>query len=270
MRPTLLCSHAPFGKDPDAVRAYLARHDYDGVEWGLEGWRLMVARARRQGHLERLRAAAPVCSLHAPYSDLEIGHRDSAHAAAAVQILKGYVDAAADLAAHHVNLHVGSFAPDREELSWEALVRNLGGLLEYAAQRGTALTVENLRHGPTSDPEVFAALLRETGAPATFDLGHAHGSAWVQAGRGSVADFLRAVPTRILAGHLYYTERDDSHFAPGAVEEVAGALDGLREAGCTFWVLELHSRETLEQTRRVLDAYFAARGIRTRAGSGSP
>ena len=268
MRPTLLCSHAPFGRNPDVVKAYLARHDYDGVEWGLEGWRLMMARARRQRHLAQLRGVAPLCSLHAPYSDLEIGHRDGGHAAAAVQILKGYVEAAADLGAHHVNLHVGSFAPDPEELCRETLVRNLGELLEYAARRGTALTVENLRHGPTSDPEVFAALLRATGAPVTFDLGHAHGSAWVQEGRGSVSDFLRAIPTRILAGHLYYTERDDSHFAPETVEDLASALDGLREAGCDFWVLELHTCETLEQTRRLVDGYLAARGIPGRAGTG--
>jgi len=268
MRPRLLCCHAPFGRNPDVVKAYLARHDYDGVEWGLEGWRLMMARARRQRHLAQLRGVAPLCSLHAPYSDLEIGHRDGGHAAAAVQILKGYVEAAADLGAHHVNLHVGSFAPDPEELCRETLVRNLGELLEYAARRGTALTVENLRHGPTSDPEVFAALLRATGAPVTFDLGHAHGSAWVQEGRGSVSDFLRAIPTRILAGHLYYTERDDSHFAPETVEDLASALDGLREAGCDFWVLELHTCETLEQTRRLVDGYLAARGIPGRAGTG--
>ena len=259
MAPTLLFCHAPFGKDPEAVQKYAAVHGYAGVEWGLDGWRLMIARSRRQRMLDGLRQASPLCSVHAPYTDLEIGHRDADYAAAAVRILQGYVDAAADLGAHHINFHVGSFALEPEELSWETLLRNLTILLDHAAQRGTRLTVENLRHGPTSDPETFAALLRQTGAPVTFDLGHAHGSAWVQDGRGSVTDFLKSIPTPILASHLYFTERDDSHFAPAGVGDVAEPLEGLLAAGCDFWVLELHTRQTLEQTRRVVDEYLASR-----------
>ena len=256
------CVTSPSARIVEAIREYVAAHRYDGVEWGLDGWRMMVARGRRQQMMSRLRSAASLCSLHAPYTDLEIGHRDAEYAEAAVRVLQGYVDAAADLSAHHINLHVGSFAPEPEELSWETLVRNLAGLMDYAARRRTVVTVENLRHGPTSDPETFAALLRETGAPVTFDLGHAHGSAWVQSGRGSVVDFLKSIPTPILAGHLYFTERNDSHFAPTDVDDIAAALDGLCEAGCDFWVLELHTRETLEQTRRVVDQYLAERGLR--------
>ncbi|MBI4573685.1 MAG: sugar phosphate isomerase/epimerase [candidate division NC10 bacterium] len=260
MNPQLLFCHFPFGKDCEAIREYVATHQYDGVEWGLDSWRVMVARGRRQQMLDRLRRAASLCSLHAPYTDLEIGHRDAEYADAAVRVLQGYIDAAADMGAHHLNLHVGSFAPEPEELSWETLVRNLATLMNYAARRRTAVTVENLRHGPTSDPDTLAALLRHTGAPVTFDLGHAHGSAWVQGGRGSVADFLKSIPTPILAGHLYFTERDDSHFAPTAVDDIAAALDGLWEAGCDFWVLELHTRETLEQTRRIVDQYLEGWG----------
>lgn len=259
MTPILLFCHAPFGKNPEAARQYAAACGYAGIEWGLDGWRLMVARSRRQRMLDSLRSASPVCSVHAPYTDLEIGHRDPDYAAAAVRIIEKYVDASADLGAHHINLHVGSYALEPEELSWDTLLRNLTALLDYAARRGTRLTVENLKHGLTSDPETFATLLRRTGAPVTFDLGHAHGSAWVEEGRGSVADFLKSIPTPILAAHLYFTERNDSHFAPTEVADVAAALDGLREAGCDFWVLELHTRETLEQTRRVVDEYLTSR-----------
>lgn len=255
--PRLLFCHFPFGKDLDGIREYAASHRYAGVEWSLDGWRMMVARDRRRQLLDRLRSVADLCSVHAPYTDLEIGHRDAQYATGAVRVLQGYIDAASDLGAHHINLHVGSFAPEPEELSRDTLVRNLITLMEYAARRRTAVTVENLRHGPTSDPDTLAGLLRETGAPVTFDLGHAHGSAWVQSGRGSVTDFLKGIPTPIVAAHLYFTERNDSHFAPARVEDIAAALDGLREAGCDFWVLELHTRETLEQTRRVVDQYLA-------------
>ncbi len=258
MTPRLLFCHAPFRKDLQAIRTYAATHNYDGVEWGLDGWRLMLPQRRRERLLGGFRSVGSLCSIHAPYTDLEMGHRDPDYAAASTRILMAYVDAAAELGAHHMNCHVGSFGLGAEELSQDTLARNLTRLMGYAARRGLALTVENLRHGVTSDPESFGAILRATGAPVTFDLGHAHGSAWVRSGRGSVADFLRSLPTRILAGHLYFTEENDSHFAPTGLGDLADTLDALCTAGCDFWVLELHSRETLEQTRRVVDEYLSA------------
>lgn len=259
MIPKLLFCHLAIGKEPDRLREYAAAHRYDGVEWGLDGLRLPVARARRQRVLEAFQRTGSRCSMHAPYTDLEIGHRDAEYAAAALRILRQYVDAAAEVGAHYLNLHVGSHALEPEERSWDTLVRNLTGLLEYAAQRGTLVTVENLRQGLTSEPKAFGALLRATGVPVTFDLGHAHGSDWVQGGQGSVMDFLKSIPTRIVAGHVYLTEEGDSHVAPAEVADISAVLDGLRAAGCDWWVLELHTRETLEQTRKVVDQYLAER-----------
>jgi sugar phosphate isomerase/epimerase len=260
MSPTLAFCHSPFRKELAEIQTYRQARGYDGVEWGLDGWRLMTARTRRRQLLDRLRATTPLCSVHAPYTDLEIGHRDPEHAAAAVRILLDYVDAAADLGAHHVNIHVGTFGPDPDELSQDTLRRNLVAVLEHARRRGLPLTVENLRGGPTSHPETFAALLSETGAPVTLDLGHVAGCPWVLDGQGTVAEFIRAIPTPILASHVYLIERDDVHFAPQGVGDLAPALDLLREKRCDFWVLELHSLEKLEQTRRVVDAYLGQCG----------
>jgi sugar phosphate isomerase/epimerase len=259
MRPQLLFCQTAFGKNLQRVREYITTHAYDGVEWAWDGWRLMMPRERRQRRLDDLRQASRVSSAHAPYTDLEVGHRDPDHAAAAVRILQDYIDAAVELGAHHLNMHVGSFGLPVEELSWDGLVRNVAGLIEYAARRGGRLTVENLTRGVTSDPEMFARLLKATGAPVTFDLGHANGSAWVQAGRGSVVDFLNSVPTPVLAAHVYFIERNDAHFVPEKLGDIGPALDGLVARGCDFWVLELHTQETLERTRKVVDEYLAAR-----------
>jgi sugar phosphate isomerase/epimerase len=259
MPPTLTFCHAPFRKELGEIHAYRKARGYAGVEWSLDGWRLMMARERRRQMLDRLRAASPVSSLHAPYTDLELGHRDPEHAAAALRIVQDYVDAAAELGAHHVNVHVGTFAPDPAELSHETILRNVSALLDHGVRRGVPVTVENLRGGPTSEPASFAAILRATGAPVTFDLGHAAGCPWVQDGRGTMVDFLRSVPTPILASHVYLVERDDTHFAPQSVPEMAPALAALAAAGCDFWVLELHSLDRLEQTRRVVDEYLRQR-----------
>jgi len=255
----LLFCHTAFAKDLQRIREYVTSHAYDGVEWAWDGWRLMMPRERRRRRLDDLRQASPVSSAHAPYTDMEIGHRDPDHAAAAVQILQDYIDAAQELGAHHLNMHVGSYGLPLGELSWDGLVRNVATLLEYAARRGVCLTVENLTSGPTSDPETLVRLLKATGAPVTFDLGHAHGSAWVQEGRGSVVEFLRSIPTPILATHIYFTERNDAHFVPEKLADIGPALNGLVAAGCDCWVRELHTPETLEQTRRIVDEYLALR-----------
>lgn len=260
MNPTLVFSHPPFGKQLDTIQAYAAAHRYAGVEWNLEVWRFYVARDRRRQLQARFRSAAPCCSVHAPYLDVEIGHRDPDFAAASLRLLRDYVDIAADLGAHHVNIHVAAFGLTPDELCWETLLRNLTTLLEHGARRGVPLTVENLRRGLTSDPERFAALLKATGAPVTFDHGHAHGNAWVREGRGTVEDVLAAIPTPILASHLYLTEADDTHFPPRDVAEMRTALAAIRDRGCDFWVLELFSRPDLEATRRAVDAFLAETG----------
>jgi sugar phosphate isomerase/epimerase len=255
--PHLVLCNAPFGRDAAAVREYVTAREYGGVEWGLDNLRVAVARGRREKTLDGFRRAAPVVSLHAPYTDLELGHRDAEYAAAALRVLREYVDVAAELGARHMNLHVGSHGLAPEEWAWDTLCRSLAALLDHAARRRVLLTVENLRLGLTSDPETFARLLRATGAPACFDVGHAHGSEWVRSGRGSVVDVLRAVPTRVAAAHVYYTETEDTHHPATDVAQLAPALDALLEAGCDWWVVELHTRDALERTRAVLDQYLA-------------
>jgi sugar phosphate isomerase/epimerase len=259
LQPTLLLCHVAIGRDVAAVREYVAAHRYAGVEWGLDSLRVSVARERRQRTLDGFRQVGGLVSLHAPYTDLELGHRDAEYAAAARRILTEYVDLAADLPAHHVNLHVGSHGLAPDECAWDTLLRNLTALLDHAARRSVLLTVENLRVGLTSEPDTFARLLRTTGAPACFDLGHAQGSDFVQQGRGSAVDVLRSIPTRIAAAHVYGVEVGDTHHPPRDVADVAPALDALAAAGCDWWVVELHTRETLQQTRRVLDGYLAGR-----------
>ena len=256
MRPQVLFCHYPFGKDLTRLRAYREAHRYDGVEWNLATWRLMMPAAPRRRLFEAWRAASPLCSVHAPYTDLEIGYRDPDYAAAACRILKDYIDAAADLGAHHINLHVGTYRPDPSELDGTVIRRSVTDLLEYGARRRVPITLENLAGGPTSVPEEFAAILRDTGAPVTFDLGHAAGCKWVLEGHGTVLDFLNAIPSPILASHVYQIERKDTHFAPKSVEAFGPVLAGLIEKRCSFWVLELHSLESLEQTRRVVDQYL--------------
>ena len=172
-----------------------------------------------------------------------------------------------NLTARSAETFVRQTEADRESETWIVADRSasLTTLMEYARRRSVPLTVENLRGGPSSDPDSFAALLRQTGAPVTFDLGHAAGCPWVLEGQGTVVDFIRAIPTPILSGHVYFIERNDTHFAPATLADLAPALDALAERGCDFWVLELHTLETLQQTRLIVDQYLRERKESARA-----
>ena len=48
MPPQLVFCHYPFHKALPEIQAYRETHGYDGVEWSLDGWRLMMARDRRR------------------------------------------------------------------------------------------------------------------------------------------------------------------------------------------------------------------------------
>lgn len=261
MHSTLLFCHVPFNRDLGAAGRYARAERYDGVEWNLDGWRVMHPRAARAQMLQNFRAVATLSSLHAPYTDLEIAHPEAEHARAATEILKDYVDFTAELGAHHLNLHACSWAPGPTEWSRDNLLRSLEALLTRAAAQSVTLALENLRDGPMSEPDTLVAILGASGIGVTFDVGHANGSAWVRTGQGSAEDVLRALPTPIVAAHVYLVENGGAHQAPETAADLAGPLQVLRERDCDFWVLELHTVARLAQTRRVVDDYLAEASV---------
>ena len=141
--PRLFLCNAPFGRDVAAVRDYVAAGGYDGVEWGLDNLRVAVARGRRDWMLDGFRKAAPLTSLHAPYTDLELGHCDAEYARAALRILQEYVDVAAEAGAHHLNLHVGSHGLGPEVTGGTHPYLSFSGLASGAST--TVYTVPNDR-----------------------------------------------------------------------------------------------------------------------------
>ena len=253
----LAMSHQPMGRDYARLGAYLREHAYRGVEWAMEVMRLPIARDRIRRMLDQMRAASSQASFHAPYSDVEIAHRDPAICQVSMAALKRYIDALAAVGAHHLNCHVASFGLAPDERSWDHVVRNVGELAAYGTARGLIVTIENLREGLTSEPDLFCRLVEEAGVRVTFDIGHANGSDWVRSGRGTAAEYIRRLGRRILAAHVYDIEANDLHHAPEDLGRIGEALEELCRVGCDWWVLELHSLETLETTRRVVDGFLA-------------
>lgn len=253
----LIMSHLPWGRDFHRLGAYRAEHTYYGVEWAMEGMRLPVAHARLERMLAQMRAAAPQASYHAPYSDVEIAHRDPAIGQASMDSLKRYIDAIAPIGAHHLNCHVGSFGLGPDERSWDRMVSNVREIAAYGEARGLIVTIENLQEGLSSEPDLFCRLVTETGIRVTFDIGHANGSDWVCSGRGTAAEFIRRLGGCIVAAHVYEIEADDTHHAPRDLSRIGAALSELSRVGCDWWVLELPRLDLLEATRNVVDRFVA-------------
>ena len=67
---------------------------------------------------------------------------------------------------------------------------------------------------------------------------------------------------------MYDIEANDLHHAPEDLRRIGEALDELCRVGCEWWALELHTLETLEATRKVVDMFLANyERTRTRQGS---
>jgi sugar phosphate isomerase/epimerase len=95
---------------------------------------------------------------------------------------------------------------------------------------GVTVAVENLRWGPTSDPEAFLDLVDGSGARVTFDVGHAASSD--AAARGyTAAHFARDLGGRIVGAHVYGRE-NERHHPPASLEEISDVLEALLETGC--------------------------------------
>lgn len=264
----LVMSHQPMGRDYSRLGAYRTERDYYGVEWAMEVMRLPIAQAPLQRMLAQMQVSAPRASFHAPYSDVEIAHRDAGICRTSMDALKRYIDAIAPARAHHLNCHVGSFGLGPGELSWDHAVESVKEIAAYGAACGLIVTIENLQEGLSSDPDLFCRLVEETEVRVTFDIGHANGSDWVLSSRGTAAEYIRRLGRHILAAHVYDIETNDLHHAPEDLSRIGEALDELCRVGCNWWVLELHTLETLEATRKVVDTFLASyEGTRTTQGS---
>ncbi|MDP2956774.1 MAG: TIM barrel protein, partial [Longimicrobiales bacterium] len=154
-----------------------------------------------------------------------------------------------------LTVHVGSRAIPMEMLQWERTLDHLHRAADTGRTRGVTVCLENLKGGWTSDPNRLLAMAEAAGCAITFDLGHAGASPFVREG-GTLEAFRAVVGQRVANVHVYEIETPDGRHLP--LEDTAGhdpTLDALLAGGLHTWVLELSTREDLEQTRAALRAY---------------
>lgn len=184
------------------------------------------------------------------YSQLDIGHFDNAKAQDAVAAYKDLITGISRQGGTYLTIHIGLNYSD-DDLSFEDAKENLADLVRFAQSKNVNLCVENLRHGFTGNPHMFAELIKYSGAYVTFDIGHATSSLAAANGFGPI-ELLELIAHRVVNTHVYEYELDGvGHVAPQDLSVIGPVLERLQGTGCAWWVIELQE-DDLCNTRELV------------------
>lgn len=190
---------------------------------------------------------------HGYFPGREIGHRDPKRAEEAVQFHLRAMAAIRGIGEPVMTVHVGldPFAP----LDHCRVVENLSRLCLFGKRMGIRISLENLRRGPTSNPEILLQWAGLAGASVTLDVGHAVSSQCVRRGEISVVRIIEMVEHRLMEVHMYESETD-RHWPPRNMAVLGPIVDRLADTGCRWWTIELDSPHDLLHTRKLLDDHL--------------
>jgi len=204
-------------------------------------------------HVDPLLQAGIPVRYHGFFPGYEIGHCDSAIAERAMRVHTSVLEAMSGRGEQVITFHVGLHWED--QIDPGRVVENLSRLVERARELGITICLENLRRGPTSNPETGAEWARESGAMITLDVGHAVSCQRVQIGELTVLDFLELVADRLFEVHMYERETD-RHYPPQDMTILGPIVDRLLATRCTWWTIELDDYAEVLSTRTLLFEYL--------------
>jgi len=248
--PTMALS-AHWHTYPDRF-AWIAEHGF-ALEYSPnpEGFELLPR------HLDALLGTGVPVRHHAFFPGYEIGHADAEVAERALRVHLAALEALQGHGEPVLTVHVGLNRAD--PLNPERVVTHLSRLVERAYELGGIVCLENLRTGPTSNPETVAEWARESGAMITLDVGHAVSSPRVQEGTLTPLDFVEAFADRLREVHMYERE-SDRHYPPQDMRVLGPIVDRLLDTQCRWWTIELVDYGEALTTRRLLHDYLGQNG----------
>lgn len=226
--------------DPEHL-ADVARHlGVGAIEWRLDVLRVPVAAKARAAFFGRLQASGMAARYHAPYTDLEVAHKNASLARQSLAVLRSYLEVIPAEGEPVFTVHVGSKGIPIEELSWDHAVGNLRSLVQAGASRGITVAVENLATGWSADPWAMGELCGRSGARITFDLGHCLASEVVQKAGKPLTEIVDSLAKFIVQGHIYGVEHADGrHSAWKDLEAVKPVLRHLAQFPSFWWILDV-------------------------------
>jgi sugar phosphate isomerase/epimerase len=205
--------------------------------------------AKLPGHVDPILARGVSVRYHGFFPGCELGHSDSGLAEKALDLHKRTLETLEGHGEPVITVHVG-LDPD-VEIEPRRVLENLSRLVEYGLGLGITVCLENLRRGPSSNPDTLLAWASESGARITFDAGHAVSSRIATSGAYSALEFLDLVADHVWEAHLYGTEQD-RHYPIRSTEDCRPIVERLTKTACRWWTIELDDYREALQTREIL------------------
>lgn len=134
-------------------------------------------------------------------------------------------------------------------------VKNLTTLVIMGRKLGITVSLENLRFGPTSNPETMLDWTDRSGAMITMDVGHAVSCDRVAKGDFEPREIVGLFSHRLAEVHFYESE-SDRHHAPHNMDILGPVVDALLAARCSWWTIELDTRSDVLRTHELLARYL--------------
>jgi sugar phosphate isomerase/epimerase len=256
MEPLLaIVGHLAAG--PAAAWRFATEHGFAGVELSVAPDADVVAEARREALSAG--AAAQALRFHLPFHACDVCDPSPLAARDALARTAGVIRSLSP--GDVITIHAPVRDSHEEDHDPHVAAKHLSDLVAVGADHGVIVAVENLRWGPTSDPERFIDLVDRSGARVTFDVGHAASSD--AAARGyTPARFARELGDRIVGAHVYGRE-NERHHPPASLDDIREVLGALCDADCAWWTIELTSPDEVLSTRAMLAAFLDARACVT-------
>lgn len=208
-------------------------------------------------HVAAFLAAGIPVRYHAFFPEHEFGHRDANIAETSLRLQMALLEAMQGLGDQVITVHIGLLPTTPLDLG--RAQANLVRLAERARELGITLCLENLRRGPTSDPQTVRAWAQQADTMITLDVGHAVSCQAVQRGERTVMDYIATFAARLLEVHLYERE-EDRHYPPKDMSILGPIVERLLETRCSWWTLELPTLDEALATRELLLTYLEERG----------
>jgi sugar phosphate isomerase/epimerase len=250
----LACSSRVLGAKLEAAVEFAIDNGFEGIELNLDFARLPVAPRA----LNRLKQKLENFSfkIHAPTTDVELGHKDPEIREASLRYLQHYLNLVSQIGGTHVTVHLAAKSIAETELSFDGAIQSLSSLVRYGSERGVTVCLENLKHGWTTNPELFNSILLQTGAAATIDIGHLRATPIIRDQILTPIQFLQSIKADILTTHVYELETPDGiHHPPSDLANLKDILSFLADRGCKWFVIELPDCQSTLNTLDLLKQY---------------
>jgi len=249
-RPSLAVCNI-FGQDAGTLAHFAHEHGFQGIDWSFD---LNMSKDDFLWKMHQLREFE--VRYHCFFYNVDLCYADH-RSYEAMDLFRTAVDLTSSAGGRHMTVHIGLGDHSDTELDWTKAIENLSELVSLGSARGITVCLENIINAWTHNPELFATLIRESGAGITFDIGHAHFCR-----KDDYDAYIMPHQDRVFNAHIYHTEIPRvGHIAPNSLDEIFDRLELLSSTpSCDWWVIELPCQDEILKTRNFLNEYMQLSG----------